>query len=235
MAKKAPSKEDLILERLERMEEKVNMLAKAQAIRDELREDMTPLIGQAFRILMQELGDVETGFQLEDLFIMLKRTLRSMRNIAYALESMENLIELWQCMEPLLKSTVPNLINYFDNLERRGVFRTYAAMLEVRAKVATAYKTEEIAAMGEGFVSILGILKKLSHPGMVEFLNRLMDIPLELHLEEVKPVSTLGLLSSLNRKETREGIAVMLELTKALGKLKGNGKNRGQLPVASGR
>ncbi len=233
MAKKAPSKEDLILERLERMEGNINMLARAQASRDELREDLTPIIGQTFRILMQELGEVETGFQLEDLFVMLKRTLRSMRNIAYALESMENLIEMWQCMEPLLKSTVPNLINYFDHLERRGVFRTYAAMLDVRAKVAAAYKTEEIAAMGEGFVSILGVLKKLSNPDMVEFLNRVMDIPLELDLKEIKPVGPLGLLSSLKSKETREGIAVMLELTKALGKLKGNGgqKAGGQLPV----
>lgn len=237
MAKKAATKEDQILERLESIEEKVKVLAKEQEARRELREDLTPIVGQVFRILMQELGDVETGFQLEDLFIMLKRTLRSMRNIAYALESMENLIELWQCMEPLLKSTVPNLINYLDNLERRGVFRTYAAMLEVRAKVAAHYGPEEIATMGDGFVSVLGVLQKLSHPELVQFLNRLMDIPVELRLEEVKPVSPLGLLASLGSRETREGIGVMLELTKALGKLKTNGgqKVSGQLPVASGQ
>jgi hypothetical protein len=36
-----------------------------------------------------------------------------------------------------------------DGLERKGVFRTYKAMLEVRAKVAAQYGPETIAAMGD--------------------------------------------------------------------------------------
>jgi len=154
----------------------------------------------------------------------MKRGLRSIRNITYALEQLENLIGLWDAMEPMMKSSVPNLINYMDGLERKGVFRTYKAMLEVRAKVAAHYGPEEIAAMGDGFVLFLGFLKKLSNPEMIQFLNQLLDIPLELRLEEVKPLGPLGALAGLGSKEARQGLAVMLELTKAVGKLKqGNG------------
>jgi uncharacterized protein YjgD (DUF1641 family) len=214
------SNEELLMARLAGVEEQLKILVKSQEGMAELRKDLAPLVGSTFRILMQELGDVEFGFQLEDFFALLKRSLRSVKNITYALEQLENLVDLWKVIEPMMKSSVPNLIKYLDGLERRGVFRTYTAMLEVRAKVASQYGPEEIAAMGDGFVLILGILKKLSHPETVQFINRVLDLPRELNLEEAQPLGPLGALAELSRKETRQGIGVMLQLTKALGKLK---------------
>jgi uncharacterized protein YjgD (DUF1641 family) len=214
------SNEELLMARLAGVEEQLKILVKSQEGMAELRKDLSPLVGSTFRILMQELGDVEFGFQLEDFFALLKRSLRSVKNITYALEQLENLVDLWKVIEPMLKSSVPNLIKYLDGLERRGVFRTYTAMLEVRAKVASHYGPEEIAAMGDGFVLILGILKKLSHPETVQFINRVLDLPRELNLEEAQPLGPLGALAELSRQETRQGIGVILQLTKALGKLK---------------
>ena len=107
-----------------------------------------------------------------------------------------------------------------DNLERKGVFRTYAAMLEVRAKVAQHYHAEEITAMGDGFVLLLSMLKKLSDPQMMDLMNRILDLPRELKLEKAKPLGPLGMLSAMGSQEARQGLGVALELTKALGKLK---------------
>jgi uncharacterized protein YjgD (DUF1641 family) len=213
--------EEQILERLDRMEAQLGTMARQAQSSAELKKDLAPLINSAFRILMQELGEVEFGFQLEDFFALLKRGLRSIRNLTYALEQLQNFIDFWNAMEPMMKSSVPNLIEYLDNLDRKGVFRTYSAMLEVRARVAAHYGPEEIAAMGEGFVLILGMLQKLSNPEMIRFLNQLLDIPLELKLEETQPLGPLGALAALGSREAREGLGVMLELTKALGKLKG--------------
>jgi uncharacterized protein YjgD (DUF1641 family) len=216
------SNEELLMARLAGVEEQLKLLVKAQEGMAELRKDLSPLVGSTFRIMMQELGEVEFGFQLEDLFALLKRSLRSVRNITYALEQLENVIDLWKAMEPMMKSSVPNLIKYLDSLERQGVFRTYKAMLEVRGKVASHYGPEEIAAMGEGFVLILGILKKLSQPETVQFINRLLDLPQEVNLEEAQPLGPLGALAALAHEDTRQGIGVLLQLTKALGKLKVN-------------
>jgi uncharacterized protein YjgD (DUF1641 family) len=216
------SNEELLMVRLAGVEEQLKILVKAQEGMAELRKDLSPLVGSTFRIMMEELGKVEFGFQLEDLFALLKRSLRSVRNITYALEQMENVIDLWKAMEPMMKSSVPNLIKYLDGLERQGVFRTYKAMLEVRAKVASHYGPEEFANMGEGFVLILGILKKLSQPETIQFINRLLDLPLEINLDEAQPLGPLSALAALNHKDTRQGIGVLLQLTKALGKLKAN-------------
>ncbi len=220
MTDKNPSTEQMLLERLDRMEEQLQTLVKAQQGLAELKNDLSPLLNSAVKIVIDELGMVEAGFQLEDIFDLVKRGMRSIRNLTQALETMENLFDLWNAMEPMLKSTVPNLINYMDNLERKGVFRTYSAMLEVRAKVAQHYPSEEITAMGDGFVVLLSLLKKLSKPEMIDFINRLMEIPLGLNLQASKPVGAMGMLSAMGNKETRQGLGVALELTKALGKLK---------------
>ncbi len=220
MTDKTPSTEQMLLARLDQMEEQLQTLVKAQQGLAELKNDISPLLNSAVKIVIDELGMVEAGFQLEDFFNLLKRGLRSIRNLTQALEMLENLFDLWNAMEPMLKSTVPNLINYMDNLEQKGVFRTYSAMLEVRAKVAQHYPSEEIATMGDGFVVLLSLLRKLSQPEMIDFFNKMMEIPMGLNLQAVKPVGAMGMLSAMGNKETRQGLGVALELTKALGKLK---------------
>ncbi len=218
---KKPSKEDLLLERLDRMEGQLNTLVKAQQGFAELKTDVAPLVNSTVRLLIDELGVVESGFQLEDVFTLLKQAMRNLRKFTQAMEMMENLFELWDCLEPLMKSAVPQLINYMDNLERRGVLRTYAAMLEVRAKVAAHYDPEEIADMSDSFVLMLSMLKKLSDPQMIDLMNRLLELPSAINLDRAKPLGPLGMLSAMGSKETRQGLGVAMELTKALGKLGG--------------
>ena len=216
---KKPSKEDLLLERLERMEGQLQTLVKAQQGMAELKADVAPLMNSTIRLLIDELGVVESGFQLEDVFTLVKKAMRNLRKFTQALDMMENVFELWDCLEPMMKSAVPQLINYMDNLERKGVLRTYAAMLEVRAKVAANYDPEEIGDMGDAFVLLLSMLKKLSDPQMIDFMNRILELPMGINLKDAKPLGPLGMLSVMGSKEGRQGLGVAMELTKALGKL----------------
>ena len=216
---KKPSKEDLLLERLDRMEGQLNTLVKAQQGFAELKADVAPLVNSTVRLLIDELCVVESGFQLEDVFTLVKKAMRNLNKFTQAMEMMENLFELWDCMEPMMKSAVPQLINYMDNLERKGVLRTYAAMLEVRAKVAAHYDPEEIGDMGDAFVLLLSMLKKLSDPQMIDFMNRILELPMGINLKETKPLGPLGMLSVMGSKEAKQGLGVAMELTKALGRL----------------
>jgi uncharacterized protein YjgD (DUF1641 family) len=216
---KKPSKEDLLLERLERMEGQLQTLVKAQQGMAELKADVAPLMNSTIRLLIDELGVVESGFQLEDVFTLVKKAMRNLRKFTQALDMMENAFELWDCLEPMMKSAVPQLINYMDNLERKGVLRTYAAMLEVRAKVAANYDPEEIGDMGDAFVLLLSMLKKLSDPQMIDFMNRILELPMGINLKDAKPLGPLGMLSVMGSKEGRQGMGVAMELTKALGRL----------------
>ena len=222
--------EELILEKLARIEERLESLERVEKqlqlyaapwenLKD-LAHDLSFLSEPAVRRLTEELVEVETGFQLEDFFALLKRFLPSLKYLSWSLEQLENLIDWWRDMEPLLKLGVPKLIDYLDELEQKGIFRINGAVLEMYAKIAAHYDAEDIAAMGDGFVMMHGMVKKLSDPVLIQFLEKLTEVPTAIHLDEVKPVSPLGLMWRLHSKECYQGLGVLAELTRALGQLK---------------
>ena len=215
--------EELILERLDRIEAQLAPIAQTASGIKELREDVIPLSGQAFRLLIRELEDVESSFQLEDLMTLLKRSLRSVKHIIFALEQMENIVDFVTTIEPLLKSSVPQIINYLDDLEQRGVLRIISSTLDVRAKIATAYSPEDIDQIGDGAVAALGLAKKLSDPKAAQFLEKIAELPAKVDLSGAKPVGPFGMLSALSSKEARQGLGVLMQLTKAMGELKNGG------------
>ena len=226
--------EELILERLDRIEAQLAPITQTASGIQELREDLIPLSGQAFRLLIRELEDVESSFQLEDLMALLKRSLRSVKHIIFALEQMENMVDFVTTIEPLLKSSVPQIINYLDDLEQRGILRIITSTLDVRAKIATAYSPEDIDQIGDGAVAALGLAKKLSDPKTAQFLEKIAELPSKVDLSGAKPVGPFGMLSALSSKEAREGLGVLMQLTKAMGELKngGNGSVREPEPIA---
>jgi len=217
--------EELILERLDRIEAQLTPISQTAGGIKDLREDLMPLSSQAFRLLIRELEDVESSFELEDLLKLLKRTLRSVKNIIFALEQLENAVDFATTIEPLLKSAVPQIINYLDDLEQKGVLRIITATLDVRAKIASAYTAEDIDQIGDGAVRLLGLAKKLSDPGAIDFLEKMADLPSKIDLVGAKPVGPFGMLGALSSKEARQGLGVLMELTKAMGSLK-NGSSK---------
>lgn len=215
--------EELILERLERIESQIAPLVQTAKGVAELKEDLMPLGHQAVQLLIKELEDVESGFQLEDLLALMKRMLRSSKDITFALDQLQSIIDLVTTLEPLLKSSVPKLIHYLDELEQKGVIRVVQAMLDVRAKVANAYSPEDIDQIGDVFVSLLGLVQKLSDPRAMVFLEKMAEIPSRLDLAAVKSVGPFGLMTASSTKEVKDGLGVMMELTRAMGTLKNNG------------
>jgi uncharacterized protein YjgD (DUF1641 family) len=157
---------------------------------------------------------------MEDFFTLVKKLLPSLKYLAWSLEQLENLIDWWRDMEPLLKLAVPKLIDYLDDLEQKGIFRINAAVLEMYGKIATHYDPEDIEAMGDGFVRMHGMVKKLSNPELIDFLDRLIDVPTKVQLAAAEPVGPMGLMWRMRSEACREGLGVLLELTKALSTLK---------------
>jgi len=215
--------EEQILERLDRIEAQLAPVSASARGLNELREDLIPLSGQAFRLLIRELEDVESGFQLEDLLALMKRSLHSVKHLQFCLEQLENIVDFVLTIEPLLKSSVPQLINYLDDLEQKGVLRIIQSTLDVRAKVAAAYSAEDVDQIGDGLVALLGLAQKLSDPQATAFLQKMAELPSKVDLDKAKPVGPFGMLGALSSKEARKGLGVLMELTKAMGGLKNGG------------
>jgi uncharacterized protein YjgD (DUF1641 family) len=153
----------------------------------------------------------------------MKRSLRSVKHLQFGLEQLENVVDFVLTIEPLLKSSVPQLINYLDDLEQKGILRIIQSTLDVRAKVAASYSPEDVDQIGDGLVALLGLAQKLSDPQATAFLQKMAELPSKVDLDKAKPVGPFGMLGALSSKEARQGLGVLMELTKAMGGLKNGG------------
>ncbi len=102
--------EDLILQRLDALNAKIDPIIKDRQKWAELRQDLIPLQHQAVQLMTEHLQEIEAGFQLEDLFAVLQQSMRSINNFLFVIKAMDNIIEFAQDIEPLMKSAVPKII-----------------------------------------------------------------------------------------------------------------------------
>ena len=212
--------EELILERLDRIESRIVPLSETAVSMAEFKNDLMAMAQPVSKSLIKDLQSVESAFQLEDLGVLSKRMLRSVKHIIYALDQLENVIDFVTTIEPVLRLTVPQLIAYLNGLEERGVFRIIKATYDIRAKIATAYTAEDIEQIGDGIVAMLSVAKKLSDPQLVTLLQNIAEAGASVDLTKSKDVGPFGLFSACSGPESKRGLGVLVELTKAMGDLK---------------
>jgi uncharacterized protein YjgD (DUF1641 family) len=212
--------EDIILNRLERLEQEIAPVADSARSISELKDELTPRVNEAVKALIVELADIEADFQLEDLLFFIKKALRNVRNLTYSLDQLKNIIDFVLIAEPLLKSTVPQVIFFMDDLEKKGVFTLFRSFLEIIKKTAETYTAEDMAQIGDGLVKLFGIFKKLTTPEALEVLDKVAEVPSRVDLSRAKPAGAWGLLWAMGNPEVKDGLGVLLELTKSLAVLK---------------
>lgn len=209
-----------LIERLDRIEEQVVPLTETARALTELRDELAPRVNEAVHALILELADVEADFQLEDLVYLLKNGMRNIRNLNFTLDQLKNLIDFVIVAEPLLKTTVPQFIDYFDELERKGVFRLLTIGLDILKKIGSTYSTEQLQQIGDGLVQLVGILQKVTTPATLDLLDKAADVPATIDLDNARPVGMGTLLGALSDVKVKAGVGVAMELTRGLAALK---------------
>jgi uncharacterized protein YjgD (DUF1641 family) len=212
--------EDLILQRLDHLESRIEPLTAFARAAGELREELAPRVNEGVQALITELADVEADFRVEDLVFLVKKLMRNTRNLNFILDQMKNLIDFALTAEPLLKSSVPQVIVFLDELEQRGVLRLLGTGVDVLKKIGAAYSAEEMQQIGDGLVRLIGILKKLTAPAALDLLDRAAEVPARVDVSRARPIGMFGMLGALGDREVQLGLGVLMELTKGLGVLK---------------
>ena len=212
--------EQVIMEQLDHLGQEIATLTDSARSLRELRDDLSPRVNETVKVLIEELAEIEADVQFEDLVSLLKNLMRNVRNLTWSVEQLKNLIDFIRTVEPLLKSVVPQVIIYLDKLEQQGVFLVFASMMRVLEKIAETYTPEDIEQIGNGLVPLVGVAKKLTTPEALNLLDKAADVPARVDLSQAKAVGPFGMLFALGNSEVKQGMGVVLELTKALALLK---------------
>ncbi len=93
-------------------------------------------------------------------------------------------------------------------------------MLRAIQKIAETYAPEDIEQIADGMVQLVGVARKLATPQPLELLSRLAEVPGRVDFSQAREVGAFGILFALRDRQVRQGMGVLLEMTKGLSVLK---------------
>ena len=73
--------EELILQRLDALDAKIDPIVQQTAKWGEFADDLVPLQHQMVNLAIEHLQEVEAGFELDDVLVLVKQSMRSIKNL----------------------------------------------------------------------------------------------------------------------------------------------------------
>jgi uncharacterized protein YjgD (DUF1641 family) len=162
---------------------------------DELKGDVIPIANHMVKLSIDELAEIGSDFQLEDLLFLLKRTLRDTRMIVTGLDRLESMMELYDESQRLGKQVFSQTVTTLDRMERDGYFSLARSGWQIIERIVHEFSAEDLSGLGDRLVEVLNSLKN----------SQELDGSLG------------GLLRQMRNPETRRGLALTLRILQAIG------------------
>ena len=159
---------------------------------NELVHDVVPLANHMIKLTIDELAEIGTEFQLEDLTFLLKRLLRDTRLLGSLLDQVESFAELAAEGQIMGKQIFHQLTMELDRFEREGYFDIARATIEVVEKLAQQISGDDVRKKGD----------------------ELLDT---LHEEIPQNPSLFSLLGQMNDPKVKRGLYRSLNVLKTIG------------------
>ena len=206
-------KVDALTEQMAFLAEEARQQQRRRQEWDELKNDLTPVASEMYRLTVQQLDEVDQYVQLEDGLRLLKRLMRNTRNLEQMLDQFESFGLMWQDVNPLTQEAFLTLMGRLDEMERKGYFSFLRGGMGIMDQIVTSFTEEDVRQLGENVVLILRTVKEMTQPEIMTMMQR---TAVSLQEEPVENVSLMGILRQLNDPAVKRGLSKTLNVLKTV-------------------
>lgn len=205
---------DALTEQVAYLTEEARQQQRRRQEWDELKSDLTPIATDVFRLSVQQLDEVESYVQLEDVLRLAKRMMRNTRNLEQMLDQLESGLEMWRDVGPLTQDAFLTLMTRLDEMERRGYFLFLRGGMDIMDRIVTSFSEEDVRQLGENVVLILQTIKEMTQPDIMRLVQNTTAVIREEEPDE--NISMLRLLRQFNDPAVRRGLSRTLTVLRAV-------------------
>ena len=206
---------ELLHQKIDYLTEQLDEQRRRQREFDELKQDMIPIANHMMKLTIDELADIGSDFQAEDFIFLMKRLLRNTHSFIRLMDYLEAGIGLSEEVSLLGTQIFNNLVAALDHLEHEGYFAFLNEGWNIVERIVTEFSEEDVKALGDNIVTILGTVRTMTQPEILNLANNAINA-IEAPPVEEQDISTLALLRELSDPQVRRGMARMLNIVKAL-------------------
>jgi uncharacterized protein YjgD (DUF1641 family) len=195
--------------------EQVDAQRRSTQALEELVQDMTPVVNQAFKTVVRELDEVDGAFTGEELVFLIKRLLANTHRFNTLLIQLESMLDVLEEAPKLSKPVFNAAVSTLDYLERKGYFVFAREGARIADRVVTEFTEDDVRALGENVVTILRTVKNMTQPDIMALANNAVN---QLHQPEPaeQDASLWALVREMNDLKVRRGLARLLRVVKTL-------------------
>jgi len=204
-----------IHKKLDYLTEYVEAQQKRQQEFDELKQDAIPIANHMIKLSIDELAEIGTEFQVEDLFYLLKRLLRNTGMLLRLVDMLEAGMDLTEELKPIGLQAFSDMVETLDRLEREGYFTFMREGWGIVERIVQEFNEDDVRALGDNIVAILKTVRRMTQPEILSLADQAISA-IQPSAAEAEDVSTLALLRELSDPKVRRGMSRMLNLLKAL-------------------
>jgi uncharacterized protein YjgD (DUF1641 family) len=205
----------LMLEKLDYLTQQYEERLRRQDELNELKQDLVPIANHMIKLSIDELAEIGTDFQAEDLLFLIKRLLRDTHLLVGLLDRLESVVELADETSRIGQQVFNQAVYSLDRLEREGYFTFAQGGWRIIERIVNEFSEEDIDALGENIVTILTTVRNLTQPEIMNMtnsaLNAIQDEP-----APAGDVSMWALLRDLNDPKVRKGMARLMNMLKVI-------------------
>lgn len=206
---------DLMLEKLDYLTQQYEERLKRQDELNELKQDLVPIANHMIKLSIDELAEIGTDFQAEDLLFLIKRLLRDTHLLVGLLDRLESVVELADETSRIGQQVFNQAVYSLDRMEREGYFNFAQAGWRIVERIVNEFDEEDIDALGENVVTILTTVRNLTQPEIMNMTNNALNAIQDEPVTE-GDVSMWALLRDLNDPKVRKGMARLMNMLKVI-------------------
>jgi uncharacterized protein YjgD (DUF1641 family) len=204
---------DQLFARLDYLVEQAEAQRRFQDEIDELRSDLTPIANHMIKLSINELAEIGSEFQAEDLWFLLKRLLRDTHLLVEGLNRLEMLMDFYDETQRGGKEVFNHLVSHLDQMEQQGYFAFARGSWRIVERIVTEFSEEDVNALGDNIVTILTTVKSLTQPEIMALTNRALGV---LQTPEEQTPSLWVLLKDLSDPKVRRGLGRLIKMMRVL-------------------
>ena len=206
---------DLMMEKLEYITRAYDEQRQRQEEFNELKNDLIPVANHMIKLSIDELAEIGTDFQAEDLLFLLKRLLRDTHLLVGLLNSLESTMELVDETSRIGQQVFNQAVMSLDRLEREGYFTFAQSGWRIVERIVNEFSEEDIDALGDNVVTILTTVRNLTQPEIMNLTNNAIQAIQDEPVSD-GDISVWALVRDLNDPQVRKGMARLLNMLKVI-------------------
>jgi uncharacterized protein YjgD (DUF1641 family) len=202
----------LLTHKIDVLSQQVEHLYRRSMALEELKDELTHVARDAMGALQEELSEIEHEFNTEAITHLLRKLVRSTPRLIRLLQTLESMQDMADELGPLGKEMVRDLTDRLQHAEQRGYFRLLNGGLTIADQVAQNLTQEDIDRLAEQVPRLVGILKSLTEPRMLDIAGEVTGVLAAGEGERPAPVGIFGLLGAMRDPGVQAGLGVMVEI-----------------------